>query len=1149
MMETNYDAPIDIPLCKSPETEYDRPFDSSEKFDQLAHHSSNKFNLDSPVVSTFRNLSLDQSINNPNLIWHQSSVHERSINQTYEQPDNHFFKQLPSHVWLDQSQLTINQTIGHGAFGVVYSGLYLNKPVAIKVVNQLSSPSFNQLIKQSNNPTTNTSTDQSINKAVPTSDDGYQPIKHSSIQTFDSSDQPINRSIHQPNDQSLDQSRNRSNSPSDQQLISRSIDQSIQSEAFILSLIPAHPNIVDFVGVCYIDHSNYQSFDQSCKQSINQSISQFALVTGLCNLGNLESLLLKHSIKQSLTPSISQSVELSIDQPLTFAELESIAFALQAARAVNHLHHHSIIHGDLAARNYLIDRLVSRSTDEPLVLKVADFGLATVDMSQNNTISQCPKRPQLFAVSWAAPELLVAKSADQSINRSTDCWSFGVSVWEMFHRRVPYGNLHKLKVGFAVSKKGMRLSNDQSFNSSIKLLINSCFNEPDRRPSFDFIVRWLEEVYEYTAKQSGDRSAQRFDRRAFKQSFDQPQIQLDDIETSMKLFAQAEDQSFKQTDDQTINQTGDQTKKKVMLRSKRSLKSEAQDISQPAPVAQPLKLAASRRGGEIGQPKPSASVSTTQSAIGGAARSRIKRAAPHAEKQTENIQIGQSLRQDELVNDEAEEEVSEQAFEAAPAEPLSAEVSSTKKKKAGVFSMLKDKVFGKSRKSDESHVLQNTEEISNTVAFTSADQSVSQLESLDVAEKSPRIAPTITGRLAEEPARPSLFGQAVPPPPPAAPRPAIRKPSIEQSLGQQASMASFAAPMSFAAFGAKPSEQSLLFDQLHSEPKTLADDLFLVLGFPVIESIELNDLTYSINPSINQISMQPQIITAQYRSERYRGRILSIDQIQSIKQSTSQPIAQALTHSINQSVGLIVKFSNDPACVAVLIDEDLVNQSSLYSYTRKCHQSNDQSNNQSSSSFTPLQRFQCLFKVASKIIDNQSHNQTITQSINTRLISLSESLDPFVPLIDGFVLDPLITWNEDIAARFSPPEVICDESNDHSGVESIHVWQFGLMCWELVFDCQWLAYDPVHPPAIDQTNNSSLNQPINLHALLISIAEHGIEGSNLSVNQSVFDQTSRFGQLIGPLIRSCLAFTPSNRPTLSEIKQSLDLLITQVGTT
>jgi serine/threonine protein kinase len=71
--------------------------------------------------------------------------------------------------------------------------------------------------------------------------------------------------------------------------------------------------------------------------------------------------------------------------------------------------------------------------DNYLHAKISDFGLAkTKEHSKTNTLVDA-----LGTVAWAAPEYLTGKRY-QERNEKGDVFSFGVIVWELLTRHIPW---------------------------------------------------------------------------------------------------------------------------------------------------------------------------------------------------------------------------------------------------------------------------------------------------------------------------------------------------------------------------------------------------------------------------------------------------------------------------------------------------------------------------------------------------------------------------------------------------------------------------------------------------------------------------------------------------------------------------------------
>ena len=102
---------------------------------------------------------------------------------------------------------------------------------------------------------------------------------------------------------------------------------------------------------------------------------------------------------------------------LTSLTIDLIRFCTQIAAGMKHLHSKNVTHRDLAARNILLDEFKNA--------KIADFGLA------RDIKAECyykPKPDAKLPIKWMAPESL----HDHKTYPSSDIWSFGVLMWEIF---------------------------------------------------------------------------------------------------------------------------------------------------------------------------------------------------------------------------------------------------------------------------------------------------------------------------------------------------------------------------------------------------------------------------------------------------------------------------------------------------------------------------------------------------------------------------------------------------------------------------------------------------------------------------------------------------------------------------------------------
>lgn len=174
---------------------------------------------------------------------------------------------------------------------------------------------------------------------------------------------------------------------------------SIEDEAVTLVNL-RHPNVVLFMGFVH-------------------EPDKLWIVTEYCSRGSLRDLL--DNNKLSLTQS------------------RILKFALGAARGLAYLHGQDppVLHLDLKTSNILI----SSGWDT----KLADFGLSrNIDNIQNNTFAG--------TIQYSAPEILESNT----FSVAADIYSFGICLWEMAARDIPFDGISPMEVLWGVVKEQLR---------------------------------------------------------------------------------------------------------------------------------------------------------------------------------------------------------------------------------------------------------------------------------------------------------------------------------------------------------------------------------------------------------------------------------------------------------------------------------------------------------------------------------------------------------------------------------------------------------------------------------------------------------------------------------------------------------------------
>jgi serine/threonine protein kinase len=241
------------------------------------------------------------------------------------------------------------------------------------------------------------------------------------------------------------------------------------AEARVMSMIPPHPNIVPFLGVCI-------------------SKKTIFIVTQFLHGGSLQKYL--YLYKDSL--QMKQLVEIMAG----------------IASGMSHLAAYDIVHNDLSARNVLVEETLIRSissakgakdvlhTSTLIMPKVSDFGLAAGKKKKIFKLQQVPVR-------WTAPEVF-QDSGKFSIQ--SDVWSYGIVMYEVitYCANIPYKGMTNQEVADQVLG-GYVLPAPKGCPEAIYEIMKSCWKkEPSSRPAFRDLYTQLIEWIANTSGGKGD---------------------------------------------------------------------------------------------------------------------------------------------------------------------------------------------------------------------------------------------------------------------------------------------------------------------------------------------------------------------------------------------------------------------------------------------------------------------------------------------------------------------------------------------------------------------------------------------------------------------------------------------------------------------
>jgi len=161
---------------------------------------------------------------------------------------------------------------------------------------------------------------------------------------------------------------------------------------------------------------------------------------------------------------------------------------LNVARGMEFLHSCNLIHRDLKSNNLLVRNIVSTFAE----VKICDFGLSrVVDRSKLMT-------GNVGTVSWIPPEIFEKKQ----YNEKCDVYSFGIILWELYYRKVPFSEISAFEIPLYVID-GKRPPLTKELPKGYSKLMKACwFGKSSRRPSFTQIIKALTKMQQISSDNS-----------------------------------------------------------------------------------------------------------------------------------------------------------------------------------------------------------------------------------------------------------------------------------------------------------------------------------------------------------------------------------------------------------------------------------------------------------------------------------------------------------------------------------------------------------------------------------------------------------------------------------------------------------------------
>lgn len=161
-------------------------------------------------------------------------------------------------------------------------------------------------------------------------------------------------------------------------------------------------------------------------------------------------------------------------------EKTQIRIAYQIAIAMRYLHAKNITHCDMKSSNILLN--------DDFIIKLSDFGLSRMV----NILNLNEVKGKFGTIHWMPPEIMRAKKYEEA----SDVFSYGMILWEMMTGKIPYHDLEQNQIVALVADCGKIVEVPRDGNIALQKLIKNClFYQPEKRSTFEAIVKFLEKVY------------------------------------------------------------------------------------------------------------------------------------------------------------------------------------------------------------------------------------------------------------------------------------------------------------------------------------------------------------------------------------------------------------------------------------------------------------------------------------------------------------------------------------------------------------------------------------------------------------------------------------------------------------------------------
>lgn len=157
---------------------------------------------------------------------------------------------------------------------------------------------------------------------------------------------------------------------------------------------------------------------------------------------------------------------------------QALKFAIDICRGMAFLH--------------TLDPLIPRLYLSSRHVMIDDELTARINMADAKFSFQ--EKGKMYNPAWMSPDALQKKQEDINV-KAADMWSYGILLWELATREVPFSDLSPMETAMKIALEALRITIPPGISQHMSRLIRICMNEdPGKRPTFDMILPILEKM-------------------------------------------------------------------------------------------------------------------------------------------------------------------------------------------------------------------------------------------------------------------------------------------------------------------------------------------------------------------------------------------------------------------------------------------------------------------------------------------------------------------------------------------------------------------------------------------------------------------------------------------------------------------------------